>query len=121
MSSETTRKPAAGPRIEISAPGQWTPSPSPTQNVPKLPIRTPTASFSVVLGHPRERSAQGHTGNRDHEARRRGRQAGRNHHVGGGSNRQHDEHNLEPLEHHSLESGHDRDGVPPNGLALVRA
>src|SRR5438132_9757779 len=48
--SDTVRIVAARPRMARSPPGHATPRPSPNQNAPKLPIRTPTENFSVFSG-----------------------------------------------------------------------
>ena len=46
----TTRKPKVKIRMDQSSPGQFKPTPSPTQKAPKADKRTPTQNFSVFSG-----------------------------------------------------------------------
>src|SRR5205823_14757514 len=106
--SDTVRIVAARPRMARSPPGHATPRPSPNQNAPKLPIRTPTENFSVFSGTAasglRRASAATATATAAPAAPRLG-----NDQVTAATNREHDEDHFEPLQDHGLQGGHKPD------------
>jgi len=96
-----------------SPPGHATPRPSPNQNAPKLPIRTPTENFSVFSGIAASGLRRASAATATATAAPAAPKAGGDDQVTAGTNREHDEDHLEPLQDHGLQGGHKRDRVPP--------